>query len=108
MSPILFKRLWDPRYALICVIFSFAVMETACGPVGRNQEERSSQNSGARKEPLRVSLDSATDNNSYDELSSKDTHGVLKKPNDILEIELQNLNAKQVQASQDLKQVKGQ
>jgi hypothetical protein len=78
-------------------------METACGPVGRNQEERSSLNSGARKEPLRVSLDSATDNKSYDKLSSKDTHGVVKNQNDILEIELQNLNAKQIQASRDLK-----
>ncbi len=52
-------------------------------------------------EPLMVSLDSATDN-SYDSLSSKDTHGVVKNPKAILEIELQNLNAKRIQASKDL------
>jgi hypothetical protein len=102
MSTILFNRLWDPRYALICAILCFAAMETACGPVGRNEKERSSQNSEARMEPLMVSLDSATDN-SYDQLSSKNTHGVVKNPNAILEIELQNLNAKQFQASKDLK-----
>ena len=53
-------------------------------------------------EPCMVSLDSATEN-SYDNLSSKDTHGVVKNPNTILEIELQNLNMKQIQASKDVK-----
>ena len=54
-------------------------------------------------EPLMVSLDSATDN-SYDSpgLSSKDTHEVVKNPNAILEIKLQNLNAERIQASKDL------
>mmetsp|Transcript_11254 Transcript_11254/g.24163 ORF Transcript_11254/g.24163 Transcript_11254/m.24163 type:complete len:447 (-) Transcript_11254:12-1352(-) len=102
MSTILSYRLWDPRYALICAILCFAVMETACGPVGRNQKERSSRNSEARMEPLMVSLDSVPDN-SYDKLSSKNTHGVVKNANAILEIELQNLNAKRIQASKDFK-----
>ena len=52
-------------------------------------------------EPSMVSMDTATDN-SYDNLSSKDTHGVVKNPNAILEIEFQNLNAKRIQASKDL------
>ena len=77
-------------------------METACGPVGRNQKERSSQNSGARMKPSTVSLDSDTDN-SYDNLSSKNTHGVVKNPNAILDVELKNLNAKRIQVSKDLK-----
>ena len=102
MSTIFFNRLWDPRYALVCAILCFAVMETACGPVGRNQKERSSLNSEARMEPSMVSLDSATDH-SYVNLSSKNTHGVVKIPDAILEVELKNLNAKRIQASKDLK-----
>ena len=49
-----------------------------------------------------VSLDGATAN-SYDNLSSKNTHRAVKNLNAILEIELQNLNAKRIQASKDLK-----
>jgi hypothetical protein len=89
MSTILFNRFWDLRYALIGALFCFAGMEIACDPVGRNQMERRSQNSGARMEPLMVSLDSATDN-FYDNLSSKNTHGVVKNPNTFLEVELKN------------------
>jgi hypothetical protein len=102
MSTISSYRLWDHRYALFCAILCFAVIETVCGPVARNQMERNSQNSVARLEQLMVSLDIATDV-SYDMLSSKNTHGVVRNPNAILEIEIQILNAKQIQASKDLK-----